>query len=434
MTQPAGYTLIENQQRFHEALQAVAAAPAFGLDLETTGLNPRHDSIVGISMSVGPNQGWYIPIGHINTDFPQAPLDVVVEALRLILETVPDRGQSVAIHNAKFDTNFLRKAGINTPDASIHDTLLETFSDGEPHYRLGLKYLAQQLFNTPLTSFENLISTVQERSIAAVPVQIAADYACHDADFCLRIHELKYPLVENNMSYHLENQLWPVLRGPEERGMAFNSTWHDGTVEQAQRSAQFIQKMAASNPDPNNLRAAQDITELVKSMDSDNLSNYVDEDSGRIYPRYWQVGEFAGQCTTTDPCIEQMGQFRSWHITGQNGRVTRVTHDPQGSFTASPGFYFLTAEYRQPEMLVFGVESGNKDMVNGYTQAGTSTWPAHPGTSGSPPERSPARNATKSKSKTTRTSTQTPIQIRPPTRSSRPTGTPSTNRRRPTGA
>ena len=370
MTTPPGYALIGNQPAFHDALTAVAAAPTFGLDLETTGLDPRHDSIVGISMSVGPNQGWYVPIGHINTNFPQPPLDVVVEALRLILETVPDRGQSVAMHHAKFDTNFLRRAGVNTPDSHIHDTLLETFSDGEPHYRLGLKYLARQLFGAPLTSYEDLVSTVHERNMAAVPVQMASDYACQDADFCLRIHQLKHPLVENIMSYHLENLLWPVLRGAEERGMHFNGAWHDGTMEQMERTVQFIQQAAESNPDPQNISAHQTVTELAKDLAGDNLGNYVDQDTGRIYPRYWQVGDFAGACATTDPCLERLGQFRSWHILGQNGRVTRVTHDPLGSFAASPGYYFLTAEYRQPEMLVFGVESQNADMIGGYTQSG----------------------------------------------------------------
>ena len=369
MTTPPGYMLIDSEPALHKCLADVAAAPAFGLDLETTGLDPRHDSIVGISMSVEPNQGWYIPVGHTNTNFPQTPLDVVIEALKLILETVPGRGQTVAIHNAKFDTAFLQQAGVNTPDANIHDTLLEAFSDGETHYRLGLKYLAQKLFHIPLPSFEDVVSTVAEKNMAAVPVNLASDYACADADFCLRIHQNKFPSVKNNLTYHMENQLWPALRGAESRGMAFNRPWHDNLMEQVQRTATFIRNSAEFNPHPNNLKANQDINALVQSLDTNNLSNYV-EDDDRIHPRYWQVGEFAGQCTTMNPCMEKMGQYRSWHILEQDGSQTHVTYNPQGSFMASPGYYLLTAEYRQPEMIIFGIESNNKDMVDGYTKGG----------------------------------------------------------------
>ncbi len=67
-------------EQLAELCAALAAAPAFAFDTETTGLRPFQDALVGISLAVEPGQAWYVPIGHAEED--QLPRELVLDALR----------------------------------------------------------------------------------------------------------------------------------------------------------------------------------------------------------------------------------------------------------------------------------------------------------------------------------------------------------------
>ena len=79
------------------------------VDLETTGLNPFKDKVVGVSLSWKDGIAAYVPIGHL-TDEAQIPRETTVGYLKPILE---DKQQTLIFHNAKFDLQFLLNLGID---------------------------------------------------------------------------------------------------------------------------------------------------------------------------------------------------------------------------------------------------------------------------------------------------------------------------------
>lgn len=85
------------------------AAPYYGWDLETTGLDKRVfngrtvDKIVGHCLSPDVNTGYYIPIRHKESEHHNLPISVVNEEMRRLAEN----GKLAIFHNAGFDHEFL---------------------------------------------------------------------------------------------------------------------------------------------------------------------------------------------------------------------------------------------------------------------------------------------------------------------------------------
>ena len=97
----------------------LAAAPEIAFDTETTSTDPLRADLVGISLAVGPGEGYYIPVGH-TTGEPQLPLEQVIDALRPALTDpkIPKIG-----HNLKYDMLVLSaaRAECNPAHLRYHD-------------------------------------------------------------------------------------------------------------------------------------------------------------------------------------------------------------------------------------------------------------------------------------------------------------------------
>ena len=89
-------------------VEEIAAAEEVGLDLETTGLDPRRDNSRVMSLATG-RGAWVVDV----LDIDPAP---VLEALR---------GKTLLIHNAAFDLVFLRELGYEHK-GEVVDTMLLT--------------------------------------------------------------------------------------------------------------------------------------------------------------------------------------------------------------------------------------------------------------------------------------------------------------------
>src|SRR5690606_31628509 len=105
-------------------------------DVETTSTDQMQAELVGISLAVSSDEGYYIPVGHIPPNAPpdgaaqpdlveghtpqQLPLAQVIEALRppLTDPAIPKVG-----HNAPYDLVVLRRYGIDVQPITF-DTMV----------------------------------------------------------------------------------------------------------------------------------------------------------------------------------------------------------------------------------------------------------------------------------------------------------------------
>jgi DNA polymerase I len=80
------------------------------IDTETTSTNQMLANLVGISLAVDDNEGFYIPVGHAGSQEEQLALVTVLDSLKKPLTNpqIPKVG-----HNLKYDYIVLARYGLN---------------------------------------------------------------------------------------------------------------------------------------------------------------------------------------------------------------------------------------------------------------------------------------------------------------------------------
>ena len=376
-----------------EALQALVAnlstADVIALDTETTSTDQMIAKLVGISLSVEPGKGYYVPVGHRPDLGAQLPLETVIDALRPPL-TNP-RIPKVA-HNFKYDYILLARYGLRMTPIDFDTMIAEWLRD--PNSRnLSLKKLAWVRLGVQMTEIENLIGRGKKQiTMAEVPIADVAAYSADDAEVVLRLMpELQKDLEERNATKlfcEIEIPLIEVLADMEMAGIALNTDslasmsveLQDQTTEleikvfeavgesfnlnsTQQLSKALFETLKLNPPDRTRktasghystaapvLEALREKHEVVawvlnyrelsklKSTYVDALPQQVNPETGRVHTSYNQTGSVTGRIASSDPNLQNIP------IRTPLGRRIRK------AFIADPGNSLLAVDYSQVEL------------------------------------------------------------------------------------
>jgi len=210
--------IVDTPAVLNELAQALNNAALIAFDTETTNTDVMRAELVGISLAVKPDLGYYIPLGHHAGQ--QLSKEEVFKALSQPL-TNPTIGK--AGHNLKYDYLILKRAGL-TVSPMAFDTMIAEWLINPASRNLGLKNLAWVRLGYEMTHIEELIGKGREqKTMDQVPIQEAAGYAAADAAICLRlIPQLQEELKQQNaekLFHTMEIPLIPVLAAMEEAGI-----------------------------------------------------------------------------------------------------------------------------------------------------------------------------------------------------------------------
>ena len=217
---PHTYTCVRDEASLSELSQALQAAPLWAFDTETTGLDPRHDELVGISFATQAGVAWYVPV----------PVEDEARAALLahLRPLFADATKTRIAHHAKFDMTVLEHYGIEVRGV-LHDTLL-THYVMDAAERHGLDHLARQYLGYDPIPITALIGKrgAKQGTMRDVAVEQAADYAAEDADVALRLHQKLWPLARDagcgDALKTSEEPLIPVLIAMEAEGIRLEPT------------------------------------------------------------------------------------------------------------------------------------------------------------------------------------------------------------------
>lgn len=137
-------------EELDEAYYEIYKAPYYILDLETTGLNPRINTILGVALATSKKQWYFKTRGDGGI-----PLNVIREKFRPVLA---DPLRLCIGHNLKFDIQFLMVAGFdfqnNIGDTMILAHMLDENRSGSGRLRLkGKGSLTDELFDVVLEEY-----------------------------------------------------------------------------------------------------------------------------------------------------------------------------------------------------------------------------------------------------------------------------------------
>ncbi|MGI8906863.1 MAG: DNA polymerase I [Candidatus Sumerlaeaceae bacterium] len=222
------YRIINTPEALKAYCQDIRTVGRVALDVESNMLDTILGKLVGISLSIEPNNAVYIPLMHVGAmgggaEVQQLPLELIRQELGpLLLDPAIDK----IAHNAKYDWRLLRRHGLPI-DRVVFDTLLASYLINADRRNHGLKDLAADMLGVRMTRIEELIGSGKNQiTFDEVDVHAAAQYAAADADMTLQLaHDLE-PRTEEagakKLLEELELPLVPVLMDMEDCGVCID--------------------------------------------------------------------------------------------------------------------------------------------------------------------------------------------------------------------
>lgn len=230
--------VIQSVPELKELAEEMMSIPAFAYDTETNTLNVLSDSeefkCVGISISWGENNNYYIPLGHVRDEDidSQVTVDEAVKYLKPVFSRTDVR---IYGWNLKFDLHVLRRIGITVKTKDLFDGMLASWlcNENTPN---GLKENSTEKMGVEQEHFNEATSTVPNevkkqfgyKANSKVPFDLvliddAAPYAIGDAFYtwcnCLGFEKELQDEKMDKIYYKMYIPFLLVLFDMEEQGV-----------------------------------------------------------------------------------------------------------------------------------------------------------------------------------------------------------------------
>jgi DNA polymerase-1 len=400
-TVPHTYTYVHTEEGVAALLAALDAANVFAFDTETTGLDPRHDRLVGFSFSTAPGKAWYV----------QAPKDRA-ECRALLARFQPIFADPFKIkigHNAKFDLTIFRQYGLEL-SGELHDSMLAHYvlDSADRH---GMDHLARKYLDYDPVPIEKLIGEkkkgVEQGNMGNLDGAQIYEYAAEDADVtfqldgCLRkedkaagclkaLTECEEPLLPvlldmetvgckidvdalQDYGKELDRELLDLeIKIREQGGGNFNPSspkqlgeiLFDRLKLDPNASKTSTGQYATSEDILIKLQHKHPIVQMIldyracsklKSTYVDKLPACIDPATGRVHTNFAQALTETGRLSSSDPNLQ--------NIPVRTERGQRI----RAAFVASDAEHVLiSADYSQIELRVMAALSKDANMIEAF--------------------------------------------------------------------
>ena len=410
----ASYRLITTEDELQTMTDAIKAAGQVCFDVETMGLNVMQDDLCGVSLSIEPGEAVYVPVRSPNCD-EHLDQETVV---RLLDGVMGDESIVKIAHNAKFDLNVMRRAGVMVR-GTIKDSMIASYVADTSRSRHRMDDLALGLLELDCISLKSLLGSGSSmKTFDTLELDQALPYAAEDADITLR---LWYKLLQEVESKELlpllddiELPLVPVLADMEYAGVRVNPDELDRQREQLEiELSRLREEILEAAPGPLNPDSPKQLAgalfnepeadppglglpvvkrrktgpstdqEVLERLDRDasvetplpglvlayrqltklvgtylvSLKDAIDPGTGRIHSSFNQVGTATGRLSSNDPNLQNIP------IRSSVGREIRRAFIPED------GFCFISADYSQVELRLLAHLS-NDDAMQAAFHAG----------------------------------------------------------------
>jgi len=395
--------LVNTPEALAGMVKTLNGAELIAFDTETTDTDVMRARLVGISLAVDLDQGYYIPVGHAQGQ--QLPLADVLAALKAPL-TNPKIGK--AGHNLKYDYLMLKRNGLTVSPLSF-DTMIAEWLINPASHNLGLKNLAWVRLGYEMTHIEELIGKGRsQKTMDQVPLEEAAHYAAADAAICLRlVPQLQADLEKQNaenLFRTMEMPLIPILAEMEETGILLDLDFFkrfskelenrikeiEADIQQAvgydfnlnstqQLSEALFDKLGLEPPDrahktsSGHYSTAASVLEALagqhpvvewileyreleklRSTYVDSLPAQVNPRTGRVHTSLNQTGTVTGRIASSDPNLQNIPTR------------TEIGRRVRNGFIAAKGAVLLAVDYSQIELRIVAHMAQDKAMLAAF--------------------------------------------------------------------
>jgi DNA polymerase I len=383
------YKIIQTESDFAAIIQQIENSRRLSLDLETTGLGPSRDKIVGVSISLLPCTGFYIPIAH-RTGEPQLPELLVIENLKPVFQ---NPHKTLSLHNGKFDLQFFSQYGITSFKCQLFDSMIAALLLNYP--KSGLKFLSENVLKKKQIKYAEITDDAAI-TMDEVDIQTAGFYACMDSDFTLQLGERFQKEISKrgiDTLFSVEMEVLKTLLAMEREGVKIDSEYlkqiEPAYLERIENLQKEIWKQIGSFNVNSNQQLADKLfgqmgfpvirtTKEGRSVDSGVLeelkkrtahpvfdlllryrseeklySTYVkglrrdSDDNGRVHTSFWQAVS-TGRLSSSAPNLQN------------------IPDETRRAIVASKGNVIVSCDYSQIELRVMAYMSKDRVLTESF--------------------------------------------------------------------
>jgi DNA polymerase-1 len=314
-----------------------------------------------------------------------------------------DPAMTIIAHNAKFDYEVSRAWGLPRWKAAIWDTMVAAWLCDPGRTAYSLEAVASYHLNLHGLSYNDIVP--KDEPFNVVDLELAGQYSCEDADFCLRLKLLFEDMLDTigakDLFWNLEMPLLPILAEMEGAGIKIDAALlRDYGVELGQQldaleaetwklvghsfnlaspkqlqhvlfeerklkpgkktktgystDVAVLEELARIDKAPELILRHRSLAKL-KSTYVDTLAEMADE-SGRLHTSFVQTGTATGRLSSRDPNLQNIP------IRAEEGRRIRE------SFIAAEGNVLISADYSQIELVVLAHLSQDAALIGAFTE------------------------------------------------------------------
>ncbi|HEX2534555.1 MAG TPA: DNA polymerase I [Chitinophagaceae bacterium] len=396
---PHNYELVESPGEWEALLTALEQHKEVSFDTETTGIDANVAELVGLSFSVKPHSGWYVPVPA-----DRAGALAVLEKFSALFA---DEHRTWIGQNIKYDLLVLKWYGVELK-GKLFDTLLAHYLI-EPDGKHNMDWLAAKYLNYETVPIEALIGKKGkgQGTMRDVELEKIRDYAVEDADVTLQFRDVFAPLLPKygvqKVFDEVEVPLVPVLAAMEFEGiridMGFLNEYSRVLEEEARKHEEAVYehagirfnlgspkqlgevlfeklkldpkakktktgqyatgeevlgKLAAEHQVAADILAYREYTKL-RSTYVDALPQLINKKTGRVHTTFAQAIAVTGRLSSNNPNLQNIP------IRTERGREIRKAFIPRDE-----EHILVSADYSQIELRIVAAISGDAAMTDAF--------------------------------------------------------------------
>lgn len=184
------------------------------LDIETTGLDPFNDLIVGVCLYSPSQEPAYIPMLHTDIDNKLLPGQLEVAVVKQHITRLMESNAHWINHNIKFDAKFLMYRWNIKPNNMYWDTLIGAFvlNENEPTHGLKPLYAKYITKSKDKQSYKDLF---EKTPFNYIPLDLAEVYGANDGTKTYALYKFQKQYLNPNHDRGDFKQLYKVFRDIE---------------------------------------------------------------------------------------------------------------------------------------------------------------------------------------------------------------------------
>ncbi len=396
---PHNYILVDTPAAITDLMKKLADQEEICFDTETTNIDANLAELVGLSFSVTPGEGYYIPCPA-----DRAATEIILEQCKPLFH---DESKTWIGQNLKYDLLVLKWYNVELKGKTF-DTMLAHYVI-EPDGKRSMDVLSAKYLGYEPIHIEELIGKKgkTQGNMRDVEIEKVKEYAVEDADVTLQLKNIFLPQLKakevEKVFYEVENPLVKVLTNMEFEGIKVDVDFlnaYSKELEQDAKAAEekvyeaagvrfnlaspkqlgevlfeklqldpkakktktgqyatgedVLLKLANQHAICDDILTFRELTKL-KSTYVDALPLLINPKTGRVHTSYAQAVAVTGRLSSNNPNLQNIP------IRTDKGREIRKAFVPRDA-----DHVLISADYSQIELRIVAAISSDANMCEAF--------------------------------------------------------------------